>query len=153
MKRFAIALCVSLVLISAALSSVPTRQDKVLASIGKYDEKQLWTHGAFQDYTDFGIYTYPAADLKDNPYFLKVSPRDMQTISAFLDDFENWVSVFRNNDPADELAGNYRFDRSVIDTEDYVYIYEEDRSFPFECYDLWLYDSQSNTLYYFHNNI
>jgi hypothetical protein len=48
---------------------------------------------------------------------------------------------------------NYHFDRNILDTEDYFYIYNHYEEKPYWNYDLWLFDSQTNVLYYFHNNI
>lgn len=150
MKKLALILLPVLLLFSVTACS---RQSKVLSSIGKYESEQIWTHGKFQDYTDFGIYTFSSANISDNEYFSAIGDDATQTINAFLDDFENLVATFRDNDPNDDLALNYSFDRSIIDSEDYFYLYE-DESYPkYGCYDLWIFDTQTNQLYYFHNNI
>ena len=133
--------------------SIQTRQEKVLNSLGKYDSKQIWTHGEFQDYTDFGKYSYASVSIDQNDYLKKVSTTDIETIYVFLDDFEDWIDTFRSNDPGGELVTNYTFDRSIVDTEDYFYIYEGEDDPRYGCYDVWFFDSQSNILYYFHNNI
>ena len=63
-------LFISIVLVlTFTACNVETRQDKALNSLGKYDSKQFWSHGVFQDYTDFGIYTYSSINLDENPYF------------------------------------------------------------------------------------
>ena len=153
MKRFILFIFALLILLSTVSCAVQNRQDKVLASVGKYESKQLWTHGEFQDYTDFGVYTFSSANLKDNAYFSVVTEDDIETICAFVDDFEKWTDTIKNDDPHDELVLNYSFDRSVIDTGDYFYIYEGENYSEYGCYDLWIFDTQANTLYYFHNNI
>ena len=153
MKRLIILILACLILLSAAACSVQTRQDLVLESIGEYDSKQLWTHGGFQDYTDFGIYTYSSARVDKSQYFLKVSADDIETIGAFVDDFEGWIATFQESNPNGELVTNYAFDRSIIDLEDYFYIFEKENYPEFGCYDLWFFDTQTNVLYYFHNNI
>ena len=153
MKRFILFIFTLLILLITVSCTVQTRQDKVLASVGKYESKQLWTHGEFQDYTDFGVYTFSSAKLKDNAYFSVVTEDGIETICAFVDDFEKWIDAFKDNDPDDALVSNYSFDRSVIDTGDYFYIYQGDSDSEYACYDLWIFDTQTNTLYYFHNNI
>jgi hypothetical protein len=125
----------------------------VLNSLGRYESKQLWTHGEFQDYTDFGLYSYSSAKLNDNQYFKLVSETDIELLYAFVDNFEQWIETFRSNDPDDELVANYAFDRSLIDTEDYFYIYEGENYSKFGCYDMWIFNAQTYTLYYFHHNI
>ena len=130
-----------------------TDREQVLSTVGDYAEQCFYSHGEFQDYTDFGVYLCPAAEMNENPIFSPVSETDIDTIGAFLDNFEEWVAVFRNNDPEDTLVRNYAFDRSIIDESDYFYI-AENKDYPkFGCYDVWLFDTQTDTLYYFHNNI
>ena len=153
MKRFLILFLFLSLLVTAGGCSLQTRQDQVLESLGEYGSKQIWTHGEFQDYTDHGIYTYSSIALEQNEYFTEVSDEDVETLHTFLDDFENWVGIFRNYDPNDQLVMNYAFDRSVIDAADYFYLYQDPEQPQFSCYDLWIIDSQTNTLYYFHSNI
>lgn len=130
-----------------------SRQDPVLASLGRYETKEFYTSGGFQDYTDFAKYTYSSPDLEDNPYFAPLSDADRAELERFLDDFENWIETIRWSDPDNEVVVNYAFDRSNIDTGDYFYIYE-DADYPkFGCYDIWFLDAQTKVLYYFHSNI
>ena len=142
-------------LISLALTACtgPTRQDDVLSTLGQYENRSFYTSGGFQDYTDFALYTYAAADLTDNPYFAPLTGQDAEVLSAFLGDFEGWIDTIRNVEPQNEVVVNYAFDRSIMDDEDWFYIYENPEYPKFGCYDVWLYDSQTNVLYYFHNNI
>lgn len=153
MKRLALSILMIILTLTTTSCGIQTRQDEVLSSLGKYDSKQVWTHGEFQDYTDFGKYSYSSVSIDRNIYFQKVSTTDTQTICAFINNFEDWIDTFRNNDPNDELVSNYSFDRSIIDTEDYFYIYEGENYPQFGCYDVWFFDSQTKILYYFHNNI
>lgn len=153
MKRLRLPICLFALLVLLSSCGVQTRQDKVLGSVGEYDAKQFWTHGEFQDYTDFGMYSYSAASLGKNQYFTIVSETNRVTICEFIDDFEKWIDTIRNNDSDDELVLNYSFDRAIIDTEDYFYIYEGENYSKFGCYDVWFFDTQTNVLYYFHNNI
>ena len=108
---------------------------------------------AFQDYMDFAVYTYAAVDLEDSFYFSPLTEGDLETMSAFLDDFEGWIDAVRRSDPQNEVVVNYQFDRSMMDTGDWFYIYENPEYSKFGCYDIWFLDSQTNVLYYFHNNI
>lgn len=153
MNRLITVLLALLLLLAFSSCAVQTRQALVLESLGEYETEQLWTHGGFQDYTDFGIYTYSAPGLSGNRYFSPVSAADLAMIDGFLDDFEGWVETFRESNPEDALAANYTFDRAVIDSEDYFYVCEKENYLPFGNYDLWFFDAQTNVLYYFHNNI
>ena len=151
MKRFLILLTVLTLALTACTG--PTRQDDVLSTLGQYEFRHFYTSGGFQDYTDFALYTYAAANLEHNPYFAPLTPADSETLSAFIDDFEDWIDTIRRSDPDNEVAVHYAFDRKRLDPEDWFYLYEDPIYPKFGCYDLWFYDSQSNVLYYFHNNI
>ena len=153
MKRLFVLVLSAIFTLMITACGIQTRQDKVLNSLGKYESKQVWTHGEFQDYTDFGIYTFSVVELNGSSYFSAVAESDIETITAFVDNFENWINCFENSDPTDELVLNYSFDRSIVDAGDYFYIYEGENYPKYGCYDLWIFDTQTNTLYYFHNNI
>ena len=151
-RTFTLLLALSIML-SLAACIFQTRQGAVLDSIGKCEKKQFWTHGAFGDYTDFGIFTCQSTGIEKSSYFSKVSQEDIGVICEFIDNYESWIEAVRENDPAHALVLNYRFDRSILDIEDYFYIYEGEDYPKFGCYDIWIFDSQTNVLYYFHNNI
>lgn len=152
MKRWVALIATSAMLLSL---SACTRNGRVLSSLGKYEEEGFWTCGGFQDYTDFGIYTFSTdVDLSRNRYFAAVGEADIETLFKYIDHFEQWVENIRTTDPADELAVNYAFDHAIVDTEDYFYIYDDERYEIEFCYfDVWFFDTQTNTLYYFHDNL
>ena len=151
MKQLLIILIALTLMLSACTG--PTRQDDVLFTLGHYEFHHFYTSGGFQDYTDFAMYTYAAVDLEDNPYFAPLDEGDLEIMSAFLDDFESWIDAIRRSDPQNEVVVNYAFDRSMMDAGDWFYIYEDPDYSKFGCYDIWFLDSQTNVLYYFHNNI
>ena len=130
-----------------------SRKDEVLHSLGDYDREQLWTHGEFQDFTDFGIYTFSSVEIEQNDIFSLVTTDNIPVIHGFIDNFESWIQTFRENDPNIELVLNYAFDRNMIDSTDYFYIYEKDGYTKYGYYDVWFFDRQTSVLYYFHNNI
>jgi len=130
-----------------------SRQDTVLHSLGKYEQKQFLTCGEFQDYTDFGIYTCEPKSIKESDNFSKVSQEDIEVICDFLDDYESFIQYVREYDPGDALGKNYYFNRPLLDMEDYFYIWTSDSAHPDWNYDLWVFDTQTNVLYYFHTNI
>lgn len=148
-----VVITVVLVVLLMLLFWAQTDRNQVLRTVGNYTEQCFYSHGEFQDYTYFGVYLCPAAEMSQNPIFSPVSDADIDTIGSFIDNFEEWVEVFKSNDSEDELVRNYAFDRSIIDDSDYFYI-DENKDYPkFGCYDVWLFDTQTDTLYYFHNNI
>ena len=129
------------------------RQHKILFSVGIWTNKEFYTHGVFQDYTDFGIYSFLWSNIESSPYFSPISKSGKENLLAFLDQFEGWISSIKQHNPDDRLASNYSFDRNLIDAQDYFYIYEDALYPKFGCYDIWFYDAQTGLLYYFHDNI
>lgn len=145
---------VILVLIVLGVSLYFGYQEELPAhSLGFYKEKHVYTHGEFQDYTDFGVYTYKKVKLENNPYFSKITSRDLREIGQYIDNYEEWVMLFGDSDPEDKLVLNYTFDRSILDTNDFFYLEADNEYSMFGNYDLWILDLQTLKLYYFHHNI
>ncbi len=140
------------------LSSCVFWEDEVLNSLGEYTNREFYTEGDFQDYTDYAKYSYRSVDFTDNKYFKKIQPADFSVINKHLDNFEDWIETFRRNGPDQELVVHYDFDRSLIDCDDYLYIESEEHTWDSGTkalirYDIYFFDTQSNTLFFFHNNI
>jgi hypothetical protein len=157
MRKLGVILVIVLALI-ISLSSCIAPKDKILNSLGEYKRHEFYTEGAFQDYTDYNKYYFSSANLENNKYFSKVTEDDIAAFNEHLDDFESWIDTYRSGDPQREIVVNYDFDRSCIDTDDYYYISSEkiDLGYDeeiFANYDIYFYDTESNILYYFHNNI
>ena len=88
----------------------------------------------------------------------KAECKAIKVLSIDLDDFESWIETYREGDASREIVVNYDFDRSIIDSEDYLYIDSEKHTWDdgytsLVNYDVYFFDTQTNTLYYFHNNI
>ena len=128
------------------VSACSFSQDKVLNSLGDFSSEELYTHGDFQDYTDYGQYGYKAVDFTDNVYFRNLTEDDGERLANFVDDFEDCVSQFKENDPTDELAVNYDFDSSVISEDDYLYIYTDPDYPEFGNYRVYIFDTASSTV-------
>ena len=155
-------LFVLIISISAcALYSCAPYSDKALCSLGAYKSREFYSEGAFQDFTDYAKYHYYSVDFSDNEYFTKIEHSGTDNLNAYLDNFEKWIKAIRENDESCEIVMNYDFDRSLIDNEDYLYIYFKNYEFDgvdyedmkFFNYSIYFFDVQTNTLYYFHNNI
>ena len=135
-----------------ALSLFFAPSDPILASLPDYETKEYFTNGGFQDFTDYGKYTYRIyeTELMENPYFRQVTEEDLATIGSYLDNFENWVEI-DTEFPKD----SYDFDRSQLQPGDYFYIlnrYDEPGK-EFWHYDVYYFDLSEGILYYFHSNI
>lgn len=140
------------------LSSCAVPEDKILNSLGKYDHNEYYSEGYFQDYTDYAKYYFSSANIAENEYFNKIQNSDVEALNEHLDDFESWIQCYCEDDSSKEIVVNYDFDRSLIDDADYIYIYSEkdewdDGSVSLVNYDVYFFDSQTQVLYYFHNNI
>ena len=147
--------CVVLLL---SMTSCAVYEDKVIASLGEYDKEDFFTSGGFQDYTDYAKYYYTSVDIENNKYFKQVKETDCTAINTHLDDFEGWIETIKDGESSNEVVVNYDFDRGMVDTEDYFYIDSEehtwdDGSTSLVRYNVYLFDTQTQVLYYFHNNI
>ena len=147
-----------LIILISTLSSCTAPEDKVLNSLGEYKSKEFYTEGEFQDYTYYAKYYYDSVNFTDNEYFSKIGQADIDVLNEHLDDFESWIETYREGDASREIVVNYDFDRSIIDSEDYLYIDSEKHTWDdgytsLVNYDVYFFDTQTNTLYYFHNNI
>ena len=157
MKK-AVALIVVVLILAISLSACAVPENKVLNSLGEYKTHEFYTEGAFQDFTDYAKYYYDQVDFADNEYFYKIGQADIDVLNEHLDDFESWIKTYREGDASREIVVNYDFDRSLIDCEDYLYIESEKHTWDdgytsLVNYDVYFFDTQTNTLYYFHNNI
>jgi hypothetical protein len=152
-------LCICFFAVVISLSACKAPEDKVLMSLGEYKNNEYYTEGEFQDYTDYAKYYYDFVDFTENEYFNKIREADLTKINEHLADFELWIEIYRENDSSLEIVVNYDFDRSIIDSEDYIYIDSEkitttgdDGTTTLANYDIYFYDTQTQILYYFHNN-
>ena len=118
-NRIKVVVCLLVCLLITTSCGVQSRQDKVLETLGTPIDEAFYTHGGFQDYTDFGVYSYSSLKLERNEYFVAITHEDMETLGEYLDNFEQWIETFRQNDPSDVLVVNYAFDRSIIDESDF----------------------------------
>lgn len=123
---------------------------------GYYDKVECYDNDGFQDYTDYCKYFYTEEydeKFSKNKLYSLVSEDDIENILSYFRNFREWMNVSNR-------SGEYDFDNDIITTGDYVYIdskegkkigssyYEK-----FDDYNVYLYDIDSHTLYYIHNNI
>lgn len=147
-----------LVVFTLSFTACEMPEDKVLNSLGEYDHHVFYSEGEFQDYTDYAKYYYTFANIAENNYFTKIKEADLSNINTHLDDFEEWIETFKTNDDSAEIVVNYDFNRNLIDLEDYIYIDSEEHTWStgytsLVRYNIYFFDTQSQILYYFHNNI
>ena len=148
-KRFAFLL----ILLTLLLSGCSTHKDEVLESLGEYKSKEYFTGGGFQDYTDYAKYTYEDVDFSKNEFFNKISSNSLNDLTYHIEDFEKWVQTIKEADSQNEVVLNYDFNISLISDADYLYIYDDSDYPELGNYDVYFFDIESMTLFYFHNNI
>ncbi|MBR3819409.1 MAG: hypothetical protein IKJ41_09735 [Clostridia bacterium] len=135
-----------------------TYQDPVFASLPDYKNKEFYTSGGFQDFTDYAKYTYDTItlqDLESSKYFTITSAEDVEEILLHIDNFERWVEAIGG-----ELKENYDFDKTVVTEGDFFYIKTKDGEpigqgtyDKFDNYSVYYFDIDAQIMYYFHNNI
>ena len=160
-KKIIAVVCIFILILSCVGCTVPTYKapkDKVVASLGEYESREFFTCGVFQDYTDYAKYYFTSANIVENKYLNKVQETDFVIINTHLDDFEGWIETIKNSESSSEVVVNYDFNRKIIDTEDYFYIDSEEHTWSdgrtsLVRYNIYLFDTQTQVLYYFHNNI
>lgn len=121
---------------------------------GYYDSEEHWDPHGFQDYTDYCKYYYKDKfDKKFSNSFLykKVAKEDIENITSYFMNFEHWMEI-------DERIDVYDFDIDIISEGDFVRIETKeygdgDPKWKFANYTIYLYDIESNILYYIHSNI
>ena len=131
-------------------------EDAVISALPRYETSVFYTTGEFQDFTDYGVFTYDslsADDLTATGYFSEADSEDVAELLAYVANFEEWVAAVGG-----ELEENYDFDASVVSEGDYFYIdtkYDPEGVYSgkFDHYTIYFFDVEQMTLYYFHSNI
>ena len=146
-----LALGITILGLSIPISYLLAPKDSILNSLPDYIDKEFYSSGGFQDYTDYGKYTYQISEMPliHNSYFLRVSEENIPEILSYIENFEGWVEI------TEFPSEKYDFDKSVITEGDYFYIlskYDEPGQ-EFYDYNVYYFDLDAQILYYFHNNI
>lgn len=141
----------SLIFVSCNIEIPP---DPILSSLGEYSHKEYYSEDAVQDLTIYAKYHFTSPQLTDNVYFEKIPAESIANIKRCIVDFEELLA---EPDPNSKVAPHYDFDQSIIDTDDYYYLHMEEATRN-DCtflvrYDIYFFDTQTNTLYYIHDNI
>lgn len=127
--------------------------DEVISSVGVAISEDYHQYGWWQDYTIYAKYTFENPQYVNNTYLEKMTQEDITEFNLYLENFEDWVSVAKGDTSGLDLVRNYDFDKNMISTKDYCYIDSNDELDEFVSYNLYFYDTETEILYYFHNNI
>ena len=149
-------LCLLVLVLSLASCTLP--EDEVIVSLGAYESREFFSSGGFQDYTYYAKYAYTSANVSGTKYLKQIREEDRDEINRHLDDFEEWIEIIKDSEPSNEVVVNYDFDREIIDEEDFIYIDSEEHTWSsghtsLVRYNIYFFDTQTQILYYFHNNI
>lgn len=154
-----------LIIILALIIVVPTTifsatfvspQEQVFLSLGEYEIVEYCEDGGWQDFTIYYEITYENPNLENNEYLKQLTQADIEELNLYLDNFEDWVGLVTDerDEPNEQFVKSYDFDRNIISINDYCYIYSNpDYNDKFDSYDVYFYDTETEILYYFHNNI
>ena len=149
---FILSAAVVIVVFAVMIGVFLAPKDSVLESLPRYETKEYFSSGGFQDYTDYAKYTYRVSEseLAENEYLRPVTQGDIPTILAYVEDFEGWVEISQ-----DFPKESYDFDKSTIGEGDYWFLQNryEDPEKAFWNYDLYYFDVDASSLYYFHSNM
>ena len=121
-----------------------------------YIECEEHFEDGFMDYTDYCKYYYKEGSediFAAHKGYEKVKEEETQNIRGY---FDHCGSMMK----AQERGAEFDFDPQCITVGDYVYIEtkegeqlgEQDRYEKYDAYSVYLYDRESHTLYYVHNN-
>lgn len=137
-------------------------QDEVMAALPAEGEGVLYSHGTFQDYTDYGEYQYSGItedDLKESGYFQVVEAADVAELTGYLENFNNWVQLAENCGDCN-LAQMYDFSADMLREGDYFYLesrVDSERADydarKYDDYTIYYFSLENQMLYYFHSNI
>ena len=134
--------------------------DPVIDSLPDYKSEAFYSSGVFQDFTDYAKYSYDSItpkDFDDSKYFNVTTAEDIKEILLHIKNFEEWVEL-----ADDELKENYDFDKTLVSEGDFFYIetkagepigIDQETYGKFDDYTVYYFDIDTQTLYYFHNNI
>jgi hypothetical protein len=124
------------------LTSCAYNDNVVVNSLGKYDNVNYSSNTVNGIKIVYGRYTFADPALEGNEYFAKVTESDVATLTSYGDHYANMVKSMEISD--------YDFTSSLIDTADYFYVTNSTISSNgnYKTYDFYLYNTQTNVVYY-----
>ena len=137
-------------ILAAVLALMLTGCNLQMSGMPRYERKEEYWGGGFQDYTDYCKYYYSESKIKEfetHSKFKKVSDSDIEKIRSYFEHFEEVVKF-------EDYSDKYDFDDSVqIKEGDYYYIFEKADYPKYGYYDVYYVDMNQRILYFIHFNI
>ena len=149
-KALAIVMVIVALCLSACSFAKTTPTDEVVVSLGEYKSKAVYHNGRIGDFTDYIKYVYEGVSLVENDFFERITEGRKEELITYIQNFEVWVGITKENNPDAELVLGYDFDVSFISDDDYLYICDESGSFDFSLYKIYFFDMETMTLYFFY---
>ena len=147
MKKILI-VTVIILLLTACGGTMNTEIPKSYISKTEYYDKE-----GIQDHTDYAKYVYDKIIVENDDNYIKVNENDIENIKSYFNDFKDAME-------SQNRLNEYDFDINSITENDYVRIITKevtpigDSTYgKFDNYSVYLFDSETLTLYYIHNNI
>lgn len=151
-----------IIIIASLLFTIPTTDefytDEVISSVGVAVSEDYHQYGWWQDYTIYSKYTFENSNIENNEYLKQMNEEDVEEFKYYLACYDEWIDVISDDLNDRDLVRNYDFDKNIISTKDYCYIDDYtlvDPNFEMkpDSYNLYFFDTETEILYYFHNNI
>lgn len=136
------------------LTLINSQNDRIIN--GYYSSSEHFDEEGFQDYTDYCEYYYRKNDIKkikNSKYYKKVKNNNIKELKVYFKDYSKWI-IYREG-----YKDWYKFDyKKQVKLNHYYYIENKGSNASslidkFVSYDIYYYDVDKNTLYYFHTNI
>lgn len=140
---------VGIVTVSSILEGEPdTVQSRVEKSMPEFNDHEVYFFGAIDgwEYIEYNFDDdLSPAEFDKSEYFKKVTPKDIEEINKYVDEFENGIEVTYDDFLlGDDIKKVYTFNKSMIDTDDYFYTFNVDN---FRSYTLFYFDSERKTAF------
>ena len=125
-----------------------TVQSRVEKSMPKYNDYEVYFFG-LRDGWEYIEYYFDEdlspAEFDKSEYFKKVTPKDIEEINKYVDEFESGIKVTHEDFLfGDDIKKFYTFNKSMVDTDDYFYTFNVDN---FRTYTLFYFDSERKTAF------
>lgn len=147
MKKILITI-ILILLLTACDGTMNTEIPKGYTTKTEYYDKE-----GIQDHTDYAKYVYDKVIVENDDNYTKVNENDIENIKSYFNDFKDVMESL-------ERLNEYDFDINSITENDYVRIITKegtpigDSTYgKFDNYSVFLFDNETLTLYYIHNNI
>ena len=120
----------------------------VMKTLPEYSDCEKYSYGA-RDFIDYCKYYYTNKNdilesIENNNSFQKVTNDNIDNIKNCIEYFNN-----RINNSTDDMRYNYDFLTNQINADDYFCFIFRDKSNPFNDFDLYYFDYETQIFYYF----